>query len=631
MFMSDLKAVPCYDNLEVEGDISVVPASAEDINLPQATIFVLMGPTGSGKSNFIEAIASKAPDGPLGIAKDSLESVTRGVSVYLIRNLRDCSGAQLYLVDTPGLSDPNISELHILTQVQKWRDKCNERVRIRLLYFHPITDIRLPSSRRKCMEIMKAFWGAHNTPTVCWVTSMWDRLRPDGGIMASAEERFQDLTNHWSDWNAHGSQVVKFENTFESATLILDSISGKMARKYRFPPIEDYGCVDPDTGKLVVEEVLRERVASRIQEIQLTDAELNDPATQANEELLDLLRVSRANAECVLNKFKSELELLLPTSAQRLLPDAPSPVPSIMSLIVPSVDADEDPDGKSGNRARGCPFIEALASRSPDGPLGIAKDQLDSVTQHVSIYRLTNIQTSENNNVYVIDTPGLGDPRISELSVISEMRGWRDSCNDLDLIRVLYFHPITDIRMPGSKKRCMDIMKAFWGRFNAPTTRLVTTMWDCLRPEKRAEAGNRFDSLSEGYWGDWIDPDNHAIPMKFDNNFHSALGILDDVSRLAPRINDAMQLKDNAHGVINPATGTMLVEDALRERIEELKRQLQGLEEELRDPMIIESGNEELKNIVETDRDRITERLEKFVVELAEFLNGSEIDGSDGV
>ncbi|PPQ76640.1 hypothetical protein CVT24_011785 [Panaeolus cyanescens] len=321
--MPGSKTVPYFENLEVEGDISVVHATAEDINLPKDTIFVLMGPTGSGKSAFIEAIASRAPNSPLGIAKDQLESVTQAVSLYLIQNLRDCVGARLYLVDTPGLSDPNISELHILSQVQKWRDKwhqdltlpspfSNKRIRIRLLYFHPITDIRLPSSKRKCMEIVKAFWGAHNTPTVCWVTSMWDRLRPDGDIMASAEERFQDLsTNTWSGWNTHDSQVVKFDNTFESATLILDAISSKMARKCVFAPIEDYGCVDPDTGVLVVEEVLRQRVAGHIQVIQSIEAELDDPTTRANEELLNLLRVKKANAECLLKKFRSELKMLL--------------------------------------------------------------------------------------------------------------------------------------------------------------------------------------------------------------------------------------------------------------------------------------------------------------------------------
>lgn len=59
----------------------------------------------------------------MGIAKDQLEGVTQGVEVYRIENLRDYAGATLYIVDTPGLADPKISELQILNQVQGWRDR----------------------------------------------------------------------------------------------------------------------------------------------------------------------------------------------------------------------------------------------------------------------------------------------------------------------------------------------------------------------------------------------------------------------------------------------------------------------------------------------------------------------------
>ncbi|KAF9054019.1 hypothetical protein BJ165DRAFT_1606828 [Panaeolus papilionaceus] len=306
--MTDPRQMLLFENLRIEGTISVVPAHPEDINLPKDTIFILMGPTGSGKSSLIEAVASQAPGGPLGIAKDQLEGVTQGVEVYRIENLRDYAGATLYIVDTPGLADPKISELQILNQVQGWRDRCNQRVRIRLLYFHPITDIRLPASKTKCMEIVKAFWGAHNIPTVCWVTTMWDRITPDGNKMENAEARFQSLSDiHWGDWSDYGSQVVKFENTFESATSILDAISNETARKYSFPPIEGHGCVDPDTGVLVVEDVLRERVARLYQQIQSLDHDLNDPVTQANEELTEILLTTRTNAEETLDRFVSEL------------------------------------------------------------------------------------------------------------------------------------------------------------------------------------------------------------------------------------------------------------------------------------------------------------------------------------
>ncbi|KAF9054018.1 hypothetical protein BJ165DRAFT_1435730 [Panaeolus papilionaceus] len=82
-----------------------------------------MGPTGSGKSSFIEALVSRAPGGSLGIAKDQLESVTQHVSVYRLHNVRDVEGKRLFIVDTPGLADPKISELRVLSEVKEWRDR----------------------------------------------------------------------------------------------------------------------------------------------------------------------------------------------------------------------------------------------------------------------------------------------------------------------------------------------------------------------------------------------------------------------------------------------------------------------------------------------------------------------------
>lgn len=71
-------------------------------------------------------------------------------------------------------------------------------------------------------------------------------------------------------------------------------------------------------------------------------------------------------------------------------------------------------------------FIEAIASKSRREPLGIAKDQLDSVTQEAHVYEIKNLTADNSSVIYLIDTPGLADPRISEMQVLDNMTYWRD-------------------------------------------------------------------------------------------------------------------------------------------------------------------------------------------------------------
>ncbi|KAF9032628.1 hypothetical protein BJ165DRAFT_1517238 [Panaeolus papilionaceus] len=54
----------------------------------------------------------------------------------------------VYLVDTPGFSDSKIAEIEILNMVRKWSQDNNLRFSRRIFYFTPITETRLPRSRR---------------------------------------------------------------------------------------------------------------------------------------------------------------------------------------------------------------------------------------------------------------------------------------------------------------------------------------------------------------------------------------------------------------------------------------------------------------------------------------------------
>ncbi|KAF9033884.1 hypothetical protein BJ165DRAFT_1567260 [Panaeolus papilionaceus] len=105
-------SIPKYNHLKIIGEISVDPVTDR---LPEdAFIYLLLGPTGAGKSCFIQALAGDSQD--LGISKDQLAGFTQKASAYKLVNVlfqEEEGDRQIYLVDTPGFSDPKISSLGV--------------------------------------------------------------------------------------------------------------------------------------------------------------------------------------------------------------------------------------------------------------------------------------------------------------------------------------------------------------------------------------------------------------------------------------------------------------------------------------------------------------------------------------
>ncbi|KAF9040887.1 hypothetical protein BJ165DRAFT_1492896 [Panaeolus papilionaceus] len=106
-----------YEDIQVNGPISIIPIIPKQMKGENVWLYILMGPTGSGKSSFIESLA---PDQHLDISKDSLESVTQEVNCYQVVNLgrKPVYSDRLFvLMDTPGFLDPRLSEGRIMRMV----------------------------------------------------------------------------------------------------------------------------------------------------------------------------------------------------------------------------------------------------------------------------------------------------------------------------------------------------------------------------------------------------------------------------------------------------------------------------------------------------------------------------------
>ncbi|KAG8800222.1 Translocase of chloroplast, partial [Serendipita sp. 400] len=176
-------------------------------------IIVIMGPTGVGKTTFINCVAKR---GNRGVGHD-IESCT--AKVALINAEDPIHGRQAVLVDTPGFDDTYKSDIEILTMIAEFlvRTYKTGLVLDTILYLHRISDIRMTGSLLKNLKIFVNLCGIQSMPNVVIVTTMWSNVDAQQG-----ETREQELKNKmWFNMIEKGCNVKKFDGTYRSALEIL--------------------------------------------------------------------------------------------------------------------------------------------------------------------------------------------------------------------------------------------------------------------------------------------------------------------------------------------------------------------------------------------------------------------------
>ncbi|KAF9051293.1 hypothetical protein BJ165DRAFT_1524246 [Panaeolus papilionaceus] len=228
----------------ITGEVSIKPNPTW---APQhfPSCIMIMGPTGSGKSTFIEALAGK--DQSLGISKDQLAGFTQDVTAYEVVNTKIQNqygnSSSVWLIDTPGFSDSKISELEVISKAKHWISDQKIGWIEHILYFCPITDTRVPGSKRRTIQMLQSLFEITkgSAPHVNILTTMWDRL---GNPQARerAEKHFSQLQDDiWKEVVSRGGNIMRFCNTQESALEVLKvsvekTYTGYPAR-HRRPPL----------------------------------------------------------------------------------------------------------------------------------------------------------------------------------------------------------------------------------------------------------------------------------------------------------------------------------------------------------------------------------------------------------
>ncbi|KAF9053099.1 hypothetical protein BJ165DRAFT_1400442 [Panaeolus papilionaceus] len=253
-------------------------------------------------------------------------------------------------------------------------------------------------------------------------------------------------------------------------------------------------------------------------------------------------------------------------------------------------------------------FIESFAS---SGSLGISKDQLEGATTDIVSYRLINA-TKNDSPIYLVDTPGFLDRKISEMKVLNMIKDWTKE-NNLMFDRILYFDRITDTRMAGTKKRSLELFKSITGRETSDYLVFVTTMWDQIWNKRQQNmARQRFQQLQEKHYKDFLD--QGAQVVKFHNTQESALNILDLCIK---QWRDKLFEYENTRKPVRETPYGLSLYGGLYDRVEALRRVKCGLQYDLENQEVTEDSN--LTDALLAQMRDVEADLQRFEQELKEF------------
>ncbi|XP_006459410.1 hypothetical protein AGABI2DRAFT_191396 [Agaricus bisporus var. bisporus H97] len=184
---------------------------AETINAIQECrkddiIIAFMGPTGAGKSYFIDLLTDQKGKR----AGNSLKTVTNHIQATRVR--QQGYDDRIVLVDTPGLDDTNRSDMEVLHIISAWLEKTYSKKQVKLsgmIYLHRITDNRMAGSPHKNLRMFGELCGDVAMNQVRLVSTMWGKVKPEVG-----EERERELRDKfWRHFIDKGSKIERLKET----------------------------------------------------------------------------------------------------------------------------------------------------------------------------------------------------------------------------------------------------------------------------------------------------------------------------------------------------------------------------------------------------------------------------------
>ncbi|KZP31950.1 hypothetical protein FIBSPDRAFT_654045, partial [Athelia psychrophila] len=125
--------------------------------------------------------------------KHGLEAQTDRSRAVRCKNPRD--GGSVILVDTPGLDNPQKTDIAVMIEIADFLQKlCKQKVHLSaIVYLHRISDKRMTAEDPlRNLKMLTSLCGQETLPRIALGTTMWNEIRPETGVRQE-----QALSRYW--------------------------------------------------------------------------------------------------------------------------------------------------------------------------------------------------------------------------------------------------------------------------------------------------------------------------------------------------------------------------------------------------------------------------------------------------
>ncbi|KAF9446697.1 hypothetical protein P691DRAFT_170029 [Macrolepiota fuliginosa MF-IS2] len=186
---------------------------AEDL-LPDDILIAMMGPPDSGKDRILDVVLQGARTGGQVLSQSPLPGIQIHIIISTVRSQR------LVLAYFADFDDVN--NVAVLQGISHWLKATYERgLRLTgILYTHRISDIAPKIWNLKDLFIFGRLCGDRALARTVIVTTMWNEVDKSKG---ESHERMM-IEISWEEMLKRGCRIARFDDTFRSATGILDKL-----------------------------------------------------------------------------------------------------------------------------------------------------------------------------------------------------------------------------------------------------------------------------------------------------------------------------------------------------------------------------------------------------------------------
>ncbi|KAI0925668.1 hypothetical protein AcW1_008046 [Taiwanofungus camphoratus] len=181
----------------------------------------LMGPTGSGKTSFINTVSGSALE-----VGHGLQSCTANIQIARL----EMSEGTITLIDTPGFDDTEKPQADVLKEIVAFLHETYKKGTklAGVIYLHRITDTRMGGIAVENFRLFRKVCGDAALENVAIVTNMWEQVSEEVG--ESRERELVNNSNFFKDAIDQGARIFRHYNTPISGKEILQNLLVKQPK-----------------------------------------------------------------------------------------------------------------------------------------------------------------------------------------------------------------------------------------------------------------------------------------------------------------------------------------------------------------------------------------------------------------